>query len=214
MRSLTFAMTLVLAVSASAAAQQAAAPTPNNAASVTPVGVDPLYESQVTGLQGYGGFLERFGAIGESVLLLDRQLQFAKKVDELIQVMGPDARVEIAPGQTISVGDWPSAVRLRFEMEQLEGQAAIPPIAGPGAGGDSVASVPPASVAEPTVGMVSLREVMASGGSYSAVMVVGVERMRVKIGDDLPGGLTVAGIGKDWVELSTGAGSMRLTMRD
>ena len=105
-------------------------------------------------------------------------------------------------------------IRIAGRQLLLEGQAAIPPIAGPGAGGDSVASVPPAAVAEPTVGMVSLREVMASGGSYSAVMVVGVERMRVKIGDDLPGGLTVAGIGKDWVELSTGAGSMRLTMRD
>lgn len=195
-----------------ALAQQVAPGTPAPLAASAQAGGDPAYEGQVEELKA-SGFVERFSTLGESLLLLDRQLQTAKKIDELIQVLGPDAVIEIAPGQSMSVASWPTAVRLRHEMDLMTGAAAIPPIVGPPVGGDSATGGGAPAEAMPP--MISLREVMSASGVYTAVMIFGNERMRVRVGDGLPGGLKVAGIGRDWVELASAAGTaVRLTLRD
>ncbi|WP_367198227.1 type IV pilus biogenesis protein PilP [Amorphus sp. 3PC139-8] len=72
-----------------------------------------------------GGFIDRQADQSETLLLLNRQLEIAKAINDLIDAAGPDAVVEVAPGEFRSFSDRPAAIRLKRSLEQEKRNAEI-----------------------------------------------------------------------------------------
>ena len=73
-----------------------------------------------TELLDESGVLARQSRLGEGVLLLDRQLRHAEAIEKLIEVLGPDALIEVAPGEFLRFSDTPAGMRARLEMMRLQ----------------------------------------------------------------------------------------------
>ena len=88
------------------------APTPSE-----PVG-EPV-TAAATRLLEESGLIVRQSEMGESLLLIDRQARMAEGIQSLLQVLGPNAEIEVAPGRWQSFSHTPAAMRLQVEIEQL-----------------------------------------------------------------------------------------------
>ena len=60
---------------------------------------------------------------------------------------------------------------------------------------------------------ISLREIYGSPGNLRAVVFHGAERIQVREGDTLPGGVTVRAIGQDYIDLDRSGREIRLSLR-
>lgn len=171
------------------------------------------------------GLLARQSRLGEGVLILDRQLQHAEAIERLIEVLGPDAMIEVAPGEFLRFSDTPAGlrakiemVRLRKELEGLTAPAAPPAEARPARndGSDLMEMIDQrlselsqegqeTADAEPDlseVRMISVREIFGTPDDLSAVLRYGPDRVRVQEGDALIGGVRVLDIRADGVLIS------------
>ena len=84
-----------------------------------------------------GGLIERQAALSEGLLLVDRQLRQMQLVEQILAAYGPEAQVEIAPGEFRSFRDTPAGMRQeiahidlqlqlaekRAELDQMRGQS-------------------------------------------------------------------------------------------
>ena len=84
-----------------------------------------------------GGLIERQAALSEGLLLMDRQLRQMQLVEQILAAYGPEAQVEIAPGEFRGFRDTPAGMRQeiahidlqlqlaekRAELDQMRGQS-------------------------------------------------------------------------------------------
>lgn len=69
------------------------------------------------------GLLARQSEMGEGLILMERQMNFANTVNSLIGILGPFAEIEVAPGVYKSYADTPAGLKAQLEMKQLERDA-------------------------------------------------------------------------------------------
>jgi hypothetical protein len=189
---------------------------------------DPI-TTEATELLDETGLLARQSRLGEGILILDRQLRHAEAIEKLIQVLGPDALIEVAPGEFLRFSDTPAGMRARIEMVRLQREldkASAPtapaqtaqPSRSDGSelldmidrrlseltrAGDEVAG--DEGVAEISTDQdrpLSVREIFGTGADLSAILQYGPDRVRVRAGDSLIGGLRILSIGPDGVHAS------------
>ena len=234
---------------------------------------DPVL-TEMTDLVRESGLIARQSEMSEGLLLMERQLQFANNVNQMIGILGPDVQIEIAPGVFKSYADTPAGRKAAAEMARLEQElvaqqldwehkqelkrreieedlaveeepeqgaegALLPPrsdggefqdlgggaVAQPGDAAalqaqirqqveamveERLAAVEPEPEPSPAL---SLRQVFGGNGEYVAVLNANGERVRVRSGDDLPGGIKVMAVGEDYVEIETNGVSSRLSIR-
>jgi type IV pilus biogenesis protein PilP len=60
---------------------------------------------------------------------------------------------------------------------------------------------------------ISLREIYGSPGDLRAVIFHGSERVMVREGDTLPGGVTIVTVGQDYIDLVRAGREIRLSLR-
>jgi len=185
---------------------------------------DPI-TTEATELLDETGILARQSKLGEGVLILNRQLQHAEAIERLIQVLGPDAMIEVSPGEFLRFSDTPAGLRaqiemarLRRELEGLSAPEAPAPDARPArsdgselielidrrlselSGEQDAAQDQPSPEGEAR--LISLREIFGTPGSLSAVLRYGPDRVRVREGDSLIGGVRIVSISQDGVMIS------------
>lgn len=176
------------------------------------------------------GLLARQSRLGEGVLILERQLQHAEAVERLIDVLGPDAMIEVAPGEFLRFSDTPAGlrakiemVRLRRELEALTAPSAPPAEARPARSDGSElielidrrlteltgAETGPDETGPDETGpdpaearLISVREIFGTAGDLSAVLMYGPDRVRVREGDALIGGVRVLSVEAEGVLIS------------
>ncbi|PTX52369.1 type IV pilus biogenesis protein PilP [Gemmobacter caeni] len=191
---------------------------------VTAEAVDLLDES---------GLIARQSRLGEGVIILDRQLRHAEAVEKLIRLLGPDAMIEVAPGEFMRFADTPAGLRARVEMLKLEQeirQMSEPPPAPVAAGparsdGSELVELidkriseladPSPDAATPENGgdrQIFVREIFGVGAELSAVLQYGADRVRVSTGDALPGEVRILSIERDGVRIIRRGQEILLTM--
>ena len=186
---------------------------------------DPI-TTEATALIDESGLLTRQSRIGEGVLLLERQLRHAETIGKLIELLGPDAEIEVAPGEFMRFSETPAGLRARIEMARLQReleQMSAPPPSAVGAqparddGSELIEMIdqrltqleqagveaspgdqPPGEQTRP----LSVREIFGSGADLSAILQYGPDRVRVRAGDSLIGGLRIISIEADGVRVN------------
>lgn len=185
------------------------------------------------------GFISRQSRMSETLILLDRQARIGNAIGKLIEIYGPDATIEVAPGDYRSFPDFPAAVKLRSqmesdriameatrlkmenerrkaEMEYQHEQARLIEEEQKKKGLGAAARDEGEPAAEAAVRW-SLRETFGSRGEMEAVLMPsgGGDRQRVKAGDVLSGGAKVTEIGNGYLLLDRGGSAPeRLTLRN
>ena len=176
---------------------------------------DPITEWKAVLLEE-SGLLARQSEISESILLMERQVKQAELIARLMEINGPDAAIEIAPGKFKVFRDTPAGRRIAAEMAEngldsqkralelqveikrkraeLEDAAAsnptLPRRAAVSAQAEQlVRSIPPP---EPV-----LEEVFGTQGRLVAIFRVGDTRLSASEGDVLPGGAQVVSISEN-----------------
>lgn len=185
---------------------------------------DPV-TSEAADLLDESGLIARQSRLGEGVLILDRQLQHAEAIERLIEVLGPDATIEVAPGEFLKFSDTPAGlraqiemIRLRKELETLNAPAQPAGEARPArSDGSELMELidqrlselsPPATEsadAAPDLSearLISVREIFGTPNNLSAVLRYGPDRVRVQEGDSLIGGVRILSIRADGVLVS------------
>ncbi len=172
---------------------------------------DPVTEARSRLLRA-SGLLERQSEISESILLMERQIRQAELIKNLMELLGPDTPIEIAPGQFRVFRDTPAGHRIAAEMEEgrmqiwkrlinlereiLEARSGVRRQA-------DKASAPEAVVLERRLGKtkasakpeIRLLEIYGSGNSLTAVVQFDSERLNVGAGSELPNGARVEEVG-------------------
>lgn len=173
---------------------------------------DPITEWKAALLEE-SGLLARQSEISESILLMERQIKQAELIARLMEINGPDAAIEIAPGKFKVFRDTPAGRRVAAEMAEnglnsqkralelqveikrkraeLEDASVSNPVLSrreevPEKVEQLVRAVPPP---EPV-----LEEVFGTQGRLVAIIRIGDTRMSVIEGDALPGGARVVAI--------------------
>lgn len=85
---------------------------------------DYITEAHVNLLRSTG-LIARQAAIAESIIVMERQLRQAELIRELMVIFGPDAPIEIAPGQYKTFGNTPAGQKIAFNIEEAEALARI-----------------------------------------------------------------------------------------
>lgn len=70
------------------------------------------------------GLIERQAALSEGLLLMDRQLRQMQLVEQILAAYGPDAAVEVAPGEFLSFRGTPAGMRQEIAFIDLQMQLA------------------------------------------------------------------------------------------
>ena len=176
---------------------------------------DPITEWKAALLEE-SGLLARQSEISESILLMERQVKQAELIARLMEINGPDAAIEIAPGKFKVFRDTPAGRRIAAEMAEngldsqkralelqveikrkraeLEDAAAsnptLPRRAAVSAQAEQlVRSIPPP---EPV-----LEEVFGTQGRLVAIFRVGDTRLSASEGGVLPDGALVVSISEN-----------------
>ena len=152
-----------------------------------PLTPDPVTNAQVDVLQE-DGLIRRQLVINEGLLLMDRQLRQAQVAEQLLAVLGPDAVIEVEPGEFRSFSDTPAGIRreidfLRLRQELKQARIDLGEDTGP--------------VGTPN----SVTEVYGRTGRYTAVVSLDGRTSSVTVGDRLADGTEVLGISEFEVRL-------------
>ena len=178
---------------------------------------DPITEWKAALLEE-SGLLSRQSEISESILLMERQIKQAELIARLMEINGPDAAIEIAPGRFKMFRDTPVGRRVAAEMAEnglnsqkraLELQVEIKRKRAEL--DDAPASNPVLSKREEVSAKVEqlvravpppepvLEEVFGTQGRLVAIFRIGDTRLSVIEGDALPGGARVVAINENSV---------------
>jgi len=66
------------------------------------------------------GLIDKQSKLSEGLLLMDRQLRQAQLVGQLLSVLGPDAAIEVEPGEFKTFSDTPAGLREKIAYLQLQ----------------------------------------------------------------------------------------------
>jgi hypothetical protein len=80
---------------------------------------DPITQRAIR-LLDESGVIGRQRAMSESIIIMDQQLQFNAKIEELLIALGPDASIEVSPGVFATYKDTPAAIRAKIEHFKLQ----------------------------------------------------------------------------------------------
>lgn len=174
------------------------------------------------------GVIVRQSRLGEGLLILERQLRHAEAIERLVNLLGPDAMIEVAPGQFRNFADTPAGIRARIELMRLEREyqdiTKPPPTSqGPQASRDDGSSVDieamierrlsemspsqpqtqatPEAPREDPIPPISLREIYGSGDDLMAILQFGEDLVRVRSGDVLGRGVHVVRVERNGVRI-------------
>lgn len=186
---------------------------------------DPI-TTEAAGLLDESGVLARQSRLGEGLLILEGQLRHAQAIERLVNLLGPDAMIEVSPGEFRSFAETPAGVRARIELIRLEQEyldliTPPPPSVGPQQtrGADSSVDIEalierrlseiappqtqpePETPAEPPLPPISLREIYGSGSDLTAVLQFGEDLVRVRTGDVLGRGVRVISVDRNGVRI-------------
>ena len=176
---------------------------------------DPVTEWKAALLEE-SGLLARQSEISESILLMERQVKQAELIARLMEINGPNAAIEIAPGRFKIFRDTPVGRRIAAEMAEngldsqkrtlelqveikrkraeLEDAAVSKPIPST----QEAASAKEAQVRRPVPAPeAALEEIFGTQDRLVAIFRVGGTRMSVIEGDVLPGGALVVAISEN-----------------
>ncbi len=193
---------------------------------------DPLSRTKETTLL-QSGLLWRHGEIADSIFLMERQLRQAELITQLLEILGPDALIEVAPGKFVSYANTPAGRRvaaemstetLRSEVEILEFQNRIAEMTRQDEVASSAIKIDdPADetehgditqlAGEPGPSQIALSEITARDGEFAAVLSVDGNPLEVEVGTILPDGGTVAEITADAVAIARASGIAILAIR-
>jgi hypothetical protein len=180
-----------------ASAQDAAQPDP-----VRPAGApaqaaqpttDPITNEQIELLKE-SGLIDKQSRLSEGLLLMERQLRQAELVGQLLTVLGPDAQIEVAPGEFKSFADTPAGLQQRIEYLRLQAELQAAKVE--------------TGVAQETETKIS--EIYGKSDDLVAVISVDGRRRAVSLGDQLEDGTEVLSISAERVELQRSDGSLQV----
>ena len=100
-----------------------ASPSPQTGLSTDEPTPDPVTNARIQQF-AEGGLIERQAALSEGLLLMDRQLRQMQLVEQILAAYGPNAPVEVAPGEFRSFEDTPAGMRQEIAYIDLQIQLA------------------------------------------------------------------------------------------
>ena len=173
------------------------------------------------------GLLSRQSEITESILLLERQIRQAELIGRLLEIFGPDTRIEILPGKYISYADTPAGQKVAAELAvneyqrqitQLQMQAEIKSAENRLRGlqpslpvTDSIAGIPAISAdQEMDKPDARIHEIGGLDGNYQAIISLDGIRRHVEAGDNIEGLGKIIDIGRSSLQLLSDGTSKRL----
>jgi hypothetical protein len=170
------------------------------------------------------GLIERQATLSEGLLLMDRQLRQMQLVEQILAAYGPDALVEIAPGEYKSFKDTPAGMRQEIQYLDLQiqlSQKRAEFLQAQVKQGDTAAvrgflvdedvrtSGEPAFSNDAVLDGLVLEEIYGQIGRLNAVVLVAGETVTVRSSDSLPTGHLVVAVGPDKLTVELGDGSIR-----
>ncbi|MCA3455769.1 MAG: hypothetical protein IOC92_08560 [Rhodobacter sp.] len=180
-----------------ASAQDAAQPDP-----VRPAGApaqaaqpttDPITNEQIELLKE-SGLIDKQSRLSEGLLLMERQLQQAELVGQLLAVLGPDAQIEVTPGEFRSFADTPEGMRQQIEYLKLQSEL--------------LAAKGETGVSQETRS--SILEIYGKSDDLVAVISVNGRSTPIETGDQLEDGSEVLSISAEMVELQRPDGTVQV----
>ena len=93
---------------------------PPGAASPGEPTTDPITNAQIELLKE-SGLIDKQSKLSDGLLLMQRQLQQAQLVEQLISLLGPDAQIEVTPGEFKSFADTPAGLQQQIDNLKLQG---------------------------------------------------------------------------------------------
>lgn len=172
------------------------------------------------------GLIARQSAIAESIIIMERQLRQAELIGKLMALYGPDAPIEMSPGEYRSFGATPAGRRIAAEIEEAELSASIrllelraveSALLNTLEPQDSLviaANEPPPdfAAAHAVHAPPELLEILGINGEFRASLLVDGETIWARPGDTLPDGSTLASISGDTVRLRYGQEEEAVTL--
>lgn len=165
------------------------------------------------------GLLSRHAEITESIFLMEQQLKQAQLIVDLMEMLGPDTPIEIAPGKFKTFSDTPAGQKIAAEraVATLQSQAEIY--------GLEMKVFEASKLIEMSMNPISdmvelqtdetmeksipipdlelkLREIIGHEDNLEAIFSLGDDIIGLKIGDKLPTGEEITQITKEYVELN------------
>lgn len=187
-------------------AQDQAAPLATNpAAAPEPTTPDALTNSRIQQFIS-GGLIDRQSQLSEGLLLMDRQLRQMQLVEQILAAYGPDAQVEIAPGEFRNFRDTPAGMRQEIAhidllLQLAEKRAELVAVQG---------VVSQASTVDATgLGSLIVEEIYGQLGALQAVVQIDGARITVRSNDNLPTGHRVISVGRDRLAVELMDGGLR-----
>jgi hypothetical protein len=165
---------------------------PGSAAPGEPT-TDPITNEQIELLRE-SGLIDKQSRLSEGLLLMDRQLRQAQLVEQLLAVLGPDAEIEVTPGEFKSFADTPAGLQERIEYLELQAELKV---AKQAAGVDEDAGS-------------EISEIFGKSGDLSAVITLDGRSKAVAAGDKLADGSVILRITPDGVDLQKSDGTIEV----
>ena len=179
---------------------------------------DPVTAQQMEILRSTG-LIARQSAIAESIIIMERQLRQAELIRDLMEVYGPHAPIEIAPGVYKSFADTPAGRKIAADIEEEEAlsrirlleleaaEAALTEIGAPDAeftqaGIEFLAGAAPG---EEMPDWPELLEILGTGGEFRATFLVDGASVTAAEGDMLPDGSRIVSVSGNSARLENGA---------
>jgi type IV pilus biogenesis protein PilP len=154
---------------------------------------DPITNEQIELLKD-GGLIDKQSRLSEGLLLMDRQLRQAELVQQLLTVLGPDAEIEVTPGEFKSFADTPAGLKQRIDYLKLQADLHAAKLA-MGAGQETGTEI---------------TEIYGKSDDLVAVITLDGRETAVVAGDRLADGAVVLNITPEKVELADQDGAIRV----
>lgn len=179
--------------SAQDAAQPAPVQPPGAPAQAAQPTTDPITNAQIELLKE-SGLIDKQSRLSEGLLLMERQLRQAELVGQLLAVLGPDAQIEVTPGEFRSFADTPAGLQQRIAYLQLQADLQAAKLA--------------VGVEQETP--TSIREIYGKSDDLVAVITSNGRAATVATGDQLEDGSEILSISPERVELQKSDGTVQV----
>ena len=160
---------------------------------------DPITNAQIELLKE-SGLIDQQSRLSEGLLLMERQLRQAQLVGQLLAVLGPDAQIEVMPGEFRSFADTPAGLQQRIAYLQLQSQI-------------QEASLEAGVGLDTGVGQRTgtwIREIYGKSDDLVAVIISNGRPTTVATGDQLEDGSEILSISPERVELQKPDGTLQV----
>ena len=178
-----------------------------------------IRQATETALISTDGLLMRRASISESILLLETQLRQAKLIAELLELLGPDAQIEIAPGEFRDFSATPAGRRIAQEIEEAGMRARIrrieletEAVTARAILTQAVAPLIELIEASEQPGQISVQEIYGTTGEFRAVLMIDDRPVAVRSGDRPAPDLLVGTITASSVEITAGDDTVSLSL--